>query len=155
MFKLSKILALMVVATMLLVACGPQATEAPATEAAVGECPEGVYDFGEVTGGPAGGFLERAVAGEFTGTTVSVDGTQVDPDDKKMICGWKAFEEATGITVNYVGNKEFEARLSISVDAGEAPDIADFPQPGSLANYVRAGKIIDVNSFIPEEYLTA
>jgi alpha-glucoside transport system substrate-binding protein len=96
-------------------------TEAPteaATEAPVAECPEGVYDFGEVTGGPAGGFLERAVAGEFSGTTVSVDGTQVDPDDKKMICGWKAFEEATGITVNYVGNKEFEARLPF-LDAGK------------------------------------
>jgi alpha-glucoside transport system substrate-binding protein len=131
------------------------ATEAPATEAPTAECPEGVYDFGEVTGGPAGGFLERAVAGEFTGTTVSVDGTQVDPDDQKMKCGWKAFEEATGITVNYVGNKEFEARLSISVDAGEAPDVADFPQPGSLANYVRVGKIIDLSTFIPADYLTA
>jgi alpha-glucoside transport system substrate-binding protein len=182
MSKMYKVMCCLMLAVFFLAACGPAetaaptevmteapteemteapteaATEAPteaATEAPVAECPEGVYDFGEVTGGPAGGFLERAVAGEFTGTTVTVDGTQVDPDDKKMICGWKAFEEATGITVNYVGNKEFEARLSISVDAGEAPDIADFPQPGSLANYVRAGKIIDVNSFIPADYLTA
>jgi alpha-glucoside transport system substrate-binding protein len=186
MFKIQKVLCFLMLATLLLTACGPAETAAPtevmteapteemteapteamteapteaateaATEAPVVECPEGVYDFGEVTGGPAGGFLERAVAGEFTGTTVTVDGTQVDPDDKKMICGWRAFEEATGITVNYVGNKEFEARLSISVDAGEAPDIADFPQPGSLANYVRAGKIIDVNSFIPADYLEA
>jgi alpha-glucoside transport system substrate-binding protein len=130
------------------------ATEAP-TEAAAATCPKGTYDFGEVTGGPAGGFLERAVAGEFTGTTVTVDGTQTDPDDQKMKCGWKAFEEATGITVNYIGNKEFEARLSIAVDAGQAPDIADFPQPGALANYVQAGKIIDISTFIPEDYLKA
>jgi alpha-glucoside transport system substrate-binding protein len=130
----------------------PAATEAP-PEAAV--CPEGVYDFGPVTGGPAGGFLERALAGEFKGTTVTVDGTQTDPDDQKMKCGWAAFEEATGITVNYIGNKEFEARLSIAVDAGQAPDIADFPQPGALANYVKAGKIVDVSTFIPADYLTA
>ena len=89
------------------------------------------------------------------GTTVTVDGTQTDPDDQKMKCGWKAFEEATGITVNYIGNKEFEARISIAVDAGQAPDIADFPQPGALANYVKAGKIVDVSSFIPADYLTA
>jgi alpha-glucoside transport system substrate-binding protein len=57
--------------------------------------------------------------------------------------------------VNYIGNKEFEARLSIAVDAGQAPDIADFPQPGSLANYAQKGKIIDVNSFIPADYLKA
>ncbi|HEX9386553.1 MAG TPA: ABC transporter substrate-binding protein [Anaerolineales bacterium] len=129
------------------------ATEAPATEAPTAECPEG-FDFGEVTGGPAGGFLERAVAGEFTGTTVTVDGTQTEPDDQKMKCGWKAFEEATGITVNYIGNKEFEARISIAVDAGEAPDIADFPQPGLLRRFVEQGKIIDVNSFIDADYLT-
>jgi alpha-glucoside transport system substrate-binding protein len=84
-----------------------------------------------------------------------VDGTQTDPDDQKMKCGWAAFEAATGITVNYIGDKQFEARLSTAVDAGQAPDIADFPQPGALANYVTQGKVIDVNSFIPADYLTA
>ena len=177
------IMTMLILASMVLAACGAPATEAPAapaptkapamteapaateapvvteapamTEAPVAACPEGTYDFGDVTGGPAGGFLERAVAGEFKGTTVTVDGTQTDPDDQKMKCGWAAFEKATGITVNYIGNKEFEARLSIAVDAGQAPDIADFPQPGALANYVKAGKIVDVNSFIPADYLTA
>jgi len=178
MSKISKILGLVMAATMLLAACAPATTPPPAatqppaeteapteaptevmteapTEAPVAECPEGSFDFGEVTGGPAGGFLERAVAGEFSGTTVSVDGTQIDPDDRKMICGWKAFEEATGITVNYVGNKEFEARISIAVDAGQAPDVADFPQPGLLQRFVEQGHIIDINTFIPADYLTA
>src|SRR6266508_993002 len=109
------LVSLMVLASMMLASCAPAATEAPpataapateapateapatempateapATEAPTAECPEG-FDFGEVTGGPAGGFLERAVAGEFTGTTVTVDGTQTEPDDQKMKCGWKA-----------------------------------------------------------------
>jgi hypothetical protein len=51
---------------------------------------------------------------------------------------WQPFEEATGIKVNYIGDKEFEARLSIAVDAGNAPDIADFPQPG-CCGYARQG----------------
>ena len=80
---------------------------------------------------------------------MTVDGTQTDPDDQKMKCGWKAFEDATGITVNYIGNKEFEARISIAVDAGQAPDIADFPQPGLLRRFVEAGKIVDVNTLHP------
>ena len=50
-----------------------------------------------------------------------------------------AFEEATGITVNYIGDKEFEGRISIAVDAGDPPDIADFPQPGKAANFARQG----------------
>jgi len=57
---------------------------------------------------------------------VTVDGTQTNPDDLKMIAGWTEFEDATGITVDYIGDKEFEARISIAVDAGQAPDIADF-----------------------------
>ena len=65
----------------------------------------------------------------------------------------KAFEEATGIAINYIGNKEFEGSISIRVDAGDAPDIADFPQPGLLANFARTGKIVDVTTFIPEDWL--
>lgn len=166
------LLSLLVVTSMALAACGaPAATEAPApapTEApaatvapaapaataapAAATCPKG-YDFGKIVG-PPGGFLERALAGEFKGKTVTVDGTQTDPDDQKMKCGWQAFEDATGITVNYIGNKEFEARISIAVDAGQAPDIADFPQPGLLRSFVEQGKIVDVNSFMPKDYLT-
>jgi alpha-glucoside transport system substrate-binding protein len=161
-------LGLMLAASMLLTACGgtpateapaatvaPAMTVAPAATAApaAAACPTG-FDFGPVAGGPSGGFLERAVAGEFKGKTVTVDGTQTDPDDQKMKCGWKAFEDATGITVNYIGNKEFEARISIAVDAGQAPDVADFPQPGLLRTFVEQGKIVDVNSFMPSDYLT-
>lgn len=132
------------------------ATEPVATEAATmapTTAAGGTGDYGEMVG-PTGGFLERAMAGEFKGTTVTVDGTQTQPDDAKMAQGWAAFEEATGITVNYIGNKEFEARISIAIDAGQSPDIADFPQPGLLARFVEQGKVVDVGEFIPEEYLT-
>ena len=57
------------------------------------------------------------------------------------------------ITVNYIGNKEFEGSISIRVDAVDAPDIADFPQPGLLANFVRQGKIVDPTTFISEAWL--
>jgi alpha-glucoside transport system substrate-binding protein len=40
------------------------------------------------------------------------------------------------------------------VDAGQAPDIADFPQPGKVLTFVEQGKIVDVNTFIPKEWLT-
>jgi len=178
MSKISKILGVLVLVTMILAACAPATTPAPApteapmteapteaateapmteapteaaTEAPIAECAEG-YDFGEIVA-PPGGFLEKALAGEYSGTTVVVDGTQTDPDDRKMKCGWAAFEEATGITVNYVGNKEFEARISIAVDAGEAPDVADFPQPSLVRRFAEQGKLINVGEFLSEEYL--
>ncbi len=79
-------------------------------------------------------------------TTVTVDGAFEgnDPDGVKFDQSMKAFEDATGITVNYIGNKEFEAAITVRVDAGDAPDIVDFPQPGLFANFVRSGKIVPV-----------
>ena len=100
-----------------------------------------------------GGYLEKAMAGEYAGTTVVVDGPFTDADEVKFKESMKAFEEATGIDVNYIGNKEFEGSISIRVDAGDAPDIADFPQPGLLASFVRQGKIVDPTTFISEDWL--
>ncbi len=100
-----------------------------------------------------GGFLEKALAGEYTGTEVTVDGPFVDVDETRFEASMAPFEEATGITVNYIGDKEFEARLSIAVDAGDAPDIVDFPQPGKAANYARQGHIVDPTEWIPQSWL--
>jgi alpha-glucoside transport system substrate-binding protein len=44
----------------------------------------------------------------------------------------KAFEDATGIDIQYAGSKEFEASIRIAIEGGNAPDIVDFPQPGLL-----------------------
>ena len=164
------ILAIFVVFALVLSACGPSETEAPAEEPAaeepaaeepaeeepVAEEPEEemeeempAVEFAVIPGGE----LEKALAGEYSGTTVTVDGPFTDPDDQRFFESIEVFEEATGITVNYIGDKEFEARLSIAVDAGDAPDIADFPQPGAAANYARQGHLVDVSEFIPQDWL--
>ena len=100
-----------------------------------------------------GTYLERAKAGEFTGTTVQVLGVMVEEDGLKMEESLKPFIEATGIDVQYVGTKEFETQLNVRVDAGDAPDIADMPQPGLLASLTRDGHVVDVNTFLSEEQL--
>ncbi|HER34107.1 MAG TPA: carbohydrate ABC transporter substrate-binding protein, partial [Halothiobacillaceae bacterium] len=152
---------MLVILSLVLASCAqpaaptPAATEPPAEEQPT-EPPEEA-EPGEAAEAPfpmvPGGFLERAVAGEFSGTTVVVDGPFTDADAIKFDQAMSAFEDATGITVNYIGSKEFEGSISIRVDAGDAPDIADFPQPGLLATFVRQGKIIDPTSFISEEWL--
>ena len=50
---------------------------------------------------------------------------------------YNLFEEATGIDIQDEGSKEFEASISVRVQAGDAPDVADFPQPGLLGTFVR------------------
>jgi alpha-glucoside transport system substrate-binding protein len=153
---------LLLVASMFVAACAPAAapTAAPvepavpaATEAPAATEPPAMPEvsFPYLPGGA----LEEALKGTYTGTTVTVDGAFEgnDPDGVKMDRSVAAFEEATGIDVNYIGNKEFEATISVRVDAGDAPDIADFPQPGKAAQFVEAGKVVDVTTFIPEDWL--
>ena len=138
-------LTMLIVATMLLAACGaPAATEAPAAMAEVS------FDV------MPGGALEQAIKGEYKGTTVTVDGAFEgnDADGVKFSESMKAFEDATGITVNYVGSKEFEGSIAVRVDAGDAPDIVDFPQPGLFGDFVRSGDIVPVTSFISDTWLS-
>jgi alpha-glucoside transport system substrate-binding protein len=164
------LLSLLVLASMVLASCGGgaattqapaaaptavPATEAPAmTEAPVmteaPAMPEVSFDY------PAGGALEEAIKGTYKGTTVTVDGAFEgnDPDGVKFGQSMKAFEDATGITVNYIGSKEFEASIAVRVDAGDPPDIVDFPQPGLFAGFVRNGDIVPVTDFISDDWLS-
>jgi len=157
-FNLWTVISLLVIFAMVLAACTqptateeattePVATEAPAAEEPSGETPAAAFPV------IPGGYLEKALAGEYEGTTVVVDGPFTDADKVKFEQSYKQFEEATGITVNYIGSKEFEGTISIRVDAGDTPDIADFPQPGLVAGFARQGKIVDPTTFIPQEWL--
>ena len=154
---------LLLVASIFLAACAP--APAPTAAPVEPEAPAATEALA-ATEAPAmpevsfpylpGGALEEALKGTYAGTTVTVDGAFEgnDPDGVKMDRSVAAFEDATGIDVNYIGNKEFEATISVRVDAGDAPDIADFPQPGKAAQFVEAGKVVDVTTFIPEDWLS-
>ncbi len=85
------------------------------------------------------------------GTTVEVLGVMVEEDGLKMEESLKPFIEATGIDVQYIGTKEFETQLNVRVDAGDAPDIADMPQPGLVGQSGRDGHVVDVSTFLSEE----
>ena len=129
---------LLIVLSLILSACQPAAPAAPAEEEKMAE--------------PAS-YLEAAYAGEYKDTVVSMSGPFTDEDAVKFDATIAAFEEATGIDIQYEGSKEFETSISIRVDGGDAPDIADFPQPGLLANFVRDGKVVDVSTFLDVEKL--
>lgn len=98
-------------------------------------------------------FLDQAMAGEFTGTVVTAFGPFEDADIVKFETMVKVFEDATGIDVQYTGSKEFEATINTRVDAGDAPDIADFPQPGLLSNLVTTGKVVDLGQYLSQDDL--
>ncbi|AEG45531.1 ABC transporter substrate-binding protein [Isoptericola variabilis] len=74
--------------------------------------------------------------GDLEGTTVSVYTSIVEPEAEQQEASYDAFEECTGVTVEYEGSREFEAQLLVRLQAGNAPDIAYLPQPGLLNTIV-------------------
>ncbi|WP_344502217.1 ABC transporter substrate-binding protein [Dactylosporangium maewongense] len=75
------------------------------------------------------------------GTTVSVSSSIRDVEADKLAKAWEAFQACTGISINYTGSADFETALPTRVKAGDAPDLALFPQPGLLTSMVRAGAL--------------
>jgi alpha-glucoside transport system substrate-binding protein len=102
-----------------------------------------------------GDYLARALAGEFKGTTVTATGPFVDADAEKFNATMKDFSDKTGITISYQGSKEFEASIKAAMDAGNAPDVVDFPQPGLLATFAAQGKVTDLSKTLNQDTLKA
>jgi len=85
---------------------------------------------------------------EEEGKVVTISGPFTDIDAVNFEESIRAFEEETGIDIQYEGSKEFEASIAISIEGGNPPDIVDFPQPGLLANFARDGYVIDLNEVL-------
>lgn len=67
------------------------------------------------------------------------------------------FEEQFGIDVEYEGTRDINAVLTTRVQAGNPPDIAVLPGPGKMAEFARAGELVDLTpvldmSRVREEY---
>ena len=134
----------------------PAATEAPAattapTTGAASDSGAG----GSEAGARAAGLTELAdaYAGKMKGTKVTMTGPFTDEDAVKFNNSMKAFSEATGITIEYSGSKEFEGSITSQVQAGTVSDIVDFPQPGLLSTFVKQGKVLPATQMVPEDWL--
>ena len=81
--------------------------------------------------------------GDLKGKTVSVYTGIVTPEDKAYKDSYKPFEDCTGVTIKYEGDKSFETQVLVRAKAGNPPDIAIVPQPGLLKQLVATGKAVE------------
>lgn len=77
---------------------------------------------------------------ELQGKSVSIYTSIVAPEDAQHKESYKAFEECTGVTIKYEGDKDFEKNLPARAQTGNLPDVAYLPQPGLLKTMVDTGK---------------
>lgn len=75
-----------------------------------------------------------AAAHDLSGQELTITGPWIGSDKDLVESVLAYFEAATGATVNYSGSDSFEQDIVIAAQAGSAPNIAVFPQPGLAAD---------------------
>lgn len=103
--------------------------------------------------GIPGGYLERALNREFEGQEVDVFGPCRDGCEQAWDIAFAQFTALTGIELDFQGSAQAELQINTQVQAGQKPDIADFPQLGIVQQLVSAGEVVPITEFLSEEYL--
>ncbi len=97
-----------------------------------------------------------AGGGDLAGKTITVSGAFVDVEAQRFADAVKPFEDATGATVTYNGDKTFEQSIVVQAAAGNTPDVGLLPQPGLMKTFAADGKLFplpaDVISSIDANY---
>lgn len=78
-------------------------------------------------------------APDLSGQTVTVSGPWLQPEDEVFRTVLAYFIAATGAEAVYTGSDSFEQQIVIDAEAGSAPNIAVFPQPGLAADMASRG----------------
>ena len=78
-------------------------------------------------------------SGDLAGEQVTVFGPWLGPDQETVEKVLAGFAEQTGADVRYVGSDSFEQQIVVDAEAGSAPNVAVFPQPGLAADMAGRG----------------
>lgn len=89
----------------------------------------------------------------FAGETVTIFTAAGEEQLRVFEENFVEFEERTGIDVVGEGSPDFETLSVVRAEAGDPPDIYNFPQPGLMASMARDGFLIDLGQFITQEEL--
>ncbi len=83
-----------------------------------------------------------AAENDFRGERLTVTGASTGPDADRLRNLFAYFTEATGAEVALSGSESFEQDIVISAQAGSAPNIAMFPQPGLARDLAARGALV-------------
>jgi alpha-glucoside transport system substrate-binding protein len=96
------------------------------------------------------------VAGAAQAEQLTVFGPWLSPEAEIVTEILRVFTERTGHEVSYVGSDSFEQQIVVDTEAGSAPNIAIFPQPGLAADMARRGFLTplkpEVSDWVKENY---
>jgi alpha-glucoside transport system substrate-binding protein len=80
---------------------------------------------------------------DLAGTTVTLSGVESSEEEAgAMQAALDGFAEANGMTITYVGSRDFEEQIGTQVSGGNPPDIGFFPQPGTVVGFGTSGDAV-------------
>jgi len=108
---------------------------------------------GCLSGGDGGGGGGGGGAGADGGTddgdeVVEIIGAFGGVEKDSFLKEVKAFEDESGIDIQYTGTQDFQTIISSKVRAGDTPDIGIFPQPGSLVELANDGDVAPLEDYL-------
>ncbi len=80
----------------------------------------------------------------LNGEQVTVFGPWLGPDQQLVESVLAYFAAATGADVRYTGSDSFEQQIVVDLEAGSAPNISAFPQPGLASDMAKRGFLTDL-----------
>ncbi len=92
-------------------------------------------------------------APSFEGETVTIFTAAGEEQAAAMQSDFEDFIAETGIEVVVEGSGDFEVLTTTRAEAGDLPDLINFPQPGLMADMARAGQLVDLGTFLSDEYM--
>ncbi|MEE1618003.1 ABC transporter substrate-binding protein [Brachybacterium sp. J153] len=106
------------------------------------------------SGGGALGTVDRYTDGDVPGDgTVTVLGAFGGQEQEAFEASLEEFTSSSGITVQYTPDSDFTNTIRQRVGAGDAPDIALFPQPGGLFDQAAAGAVVPIDVYLDYDAL--
>jgi alpha-glucoside transport system substrate-binding protein len=103
-----------------------------------------------------GAYVERALSGEFAGSTVTVMGNLFEENQAQLQASLASFQASSGINIDLqVTDQSLLDVLKARVAAGDAPDLAIMSSGliDDLADMVAWGAVVDLNSFLGRDRL--
>ncbi len=79
------------------------------------------------------------IAGGANAADLTIAGPWTGADEQQVQNVLDIFREQSGLDVSYVGSDSFEQQIVIDAEAGAAPNIAVFPQPGLASDMASRG----------------
>ena len=87
---------------------------------------------------------------------LTVFGPWLGPDQETVEKVLKVFAEKSGHDVRYTGSDSFEQQIVVDAEAGSAPNVAVFPQPGLAADMAKRGFLTplkdEVGGWVKDNY---